>query len=119
MLIEPEAMFAKKYRRVLLLNCLISHGYQEFISELVWKLILHPTNLDLLFEQETATWLLIATLVADADLKRLKRVKKVIEERVKADQDTEKAQNLQIFIDEYERLLEMLKSGQSVSATRL
>ncbi len=118
-LIEPEAMFAKKYRRVLLLNCLITPGYQEFISELVWKLILHPTNLDLLFEQETATWLLIATLVADADLKRLKRVKKVIEERVKADQDTEKAQNLQIFIDEYERLLEMLKSGQSVSATRL
>ena len=118
-LAEPEAMFTKKYRRVLLLNCLISPGYQEFISELVWKLIHQPNNLGLLFEQETATWLLIATLAADADLKRLKRARKVIEERAVADQHSETGHNLQVFFGEYERLLAMLKSGQSGVAVHL
>ena len=115
-LLEPEAMFTKKYRRVLLLNCLISPGYQEFISELLWKLIFQSSHLNQLFEQETATWLFVATLAAEADLKQLKRAKKTVEDRVKADPLSTEAQNLKVFFGEYERLLAILKTGQPKAA---
>ena len=70
-------MITNKYRRVLLLNCLSSiAGFENFVAELIWKLVLNPGSLRKLIEQETGCCILLAALSVFGDPNLLRKMRR-------------------------------------------
>ena len=106
-LADPVLMFTNKYRRVLLLNCLSSiAGFENFVAELIRKLVLHPRSLRKLIEQETGCCILLAALSVVGDPNLLRKMRRRVFKEMRLVLNGKQFPHLGEFLDGLEDLFD-------------